>query len=67
MGIKKVFWIDESETIDARLQSCIEHLGLELLIVKTVVASDVPNIGESIFIVNTNEISQIKFIAICMM
>ena len=28
MGIKKVFWIDESETIDARLQSCIEHLGL---------------------------------------
>ena len=62
MGIKKVFWIDESETIDTRLQSCIEHLGLELLIVKTVAAYDVPNIGESIFIINTNEISQIRYL-----
>ena len=46
MGIKKVFWIDESETINAGLRSCFEDLGLELFSVKTVVASDIQNIGE---------------------
>ena len=53
MGIKKVFWIDESQTIDEGLKNCLEELGLELHLVKKVTASDIPNIGESIFIVKT--------------
>ncbi len=62
MGIKKVFWIDESGTVDDGLQSCFEDLGLELFIVKTVVAADIPNIGESIFIANITNINQIRYL-----
>ena len=38
MGIKKVFWIDESQTIDEGLKNCLEELGLELFLVKKVAA-----------------------------
>ena len=60
MGIKKVIWIDDSQTIDEALKCCLEELGLELLLVKKIVASDIPNLGESIFIINTNDIDQIR-------
>ena len=62
MGIKKVFWIDEEQTINEGLKDCLEGLGLELHLVKKVTASDIPNIGESIFIISTNNISQINYL-----
>ena len=62
MSIKKVFWIDESQKIDVDLKCCLEELGLELFVVKKVLASDIPNIGESLFIINTDDLSQISYL-----
>ena len=60
MATKKIFWIDDKEAIDAQLKLSLEGLGLQLNIVRKLSSADIPNIGESIFVINSTNIEQIK-------
>ena len=60
MAIKKIFWIDDEKAIDEQLKLSLEGLGVQLNIVRKLSSADIPNIGESVFVINSTNIEQIK-------